>query len=68
MGLICYWECDRVFSGWLRGLVEFGDSRQELAIACSCGCGASVNSYSRYARGSERNEDGYKIFAMAIKD
>ena len=53
--------------GWLRGLVGFGKKRQECTIEHSCGCGASVNSHSRYARGSERDEDGYKIFAMAIK-
>lgn len=53
-------------SGWLRGLVGFCKNSMNYH-SDSCGCGASVNRYSRYARSSERRQMGIRFSLWRIQ-
>lgn len=60
-------ECDRVALGWLRGLVEFGERRQEHTIEHSRGCGASLITILGMQK-FRKEEDEYKVFALTDSD
>ena len=55
-----------IAAGWLWWLVGLANNTAEAFSFC--GCGASLNSYSRRARSSEGSVDGYKVFALADSD
>ena len=66
-GLNSFLDCASLFFGLASGPNEVWRFTAGTAIGCSCGCGASVNRYSRYARSSERRQMGLKFSLWRIQ-